>query len=57
MNFVYYESKFKIFFCFFFLRGGCGRGRRGGGLTDGQTYRPKPICPFNFFDVGGVTMH
>ena len=24
---------------------------------DGQTNRPKPICPFNFFEVGGITMH
>ena len=22
-----------------------------------QTNRPKPICPFNFLEVGGITMH
>ena len=22
--------------------------------TDGQTDRPKPICPLNFFKVGGI---
>ena len=29
----------------------------GGGVMDGQTNRPKPICPFNFFEAGGITMH
>ena len=24
---------------------------------DGQTNRPKPICLFNFFEVGGITMN
>ena len=24
---------------------------------DGQTNRPKPICPFNFFEVGSITMN
>ena len=24
---------------------------------DGQMNRPKPICPFNFFEVGGITMN
>ena len=24
---------------------------------DVQMNRPKPICPFNFFKVGGITMH
>ena len=24
---------------------------------DGQMNRPKPFCPFNFFEVGGITMH
>ena len=24
---------------------------------DGQTSRPIPIYPFNFFEVGGITMH
>ena len=23
-------------------------------LADGQTDRPKPICPLNFFEVGGI---
>ena len=23
--------------------------------TDGQMDRPKPICPLNFFEVGGIT--
>ena len=27
--------------------------RRTDGRTDGQTDRPKPICPLNFFEVGG----
>ena len=25
--------------------------RVGGLLMDGQSNRPKPICPFNFFEV------
>ena len=29
----------------------------GGGVMEGQTNRPKPICPFNFFEVGGITIH
>ena len=29
----------------------------GRGQMDGQINRPKPIFPFNFFEVGGVTMH
>ena len=24
---------------------------------DGQSNRPKPISPFNFFDFGSITMH
>ena len=24
------------------------------GRTDGRTDRPKPICPLNFFEVGGI---
>ena len=50
------------FFSFFFFLGGGGAGRgcvcvrRGVGLMDGQTNRPKPICPFNFFEAGGITM-
>ena len=24
---------------------------------DRQKNRPKPICPFNFFEVGGITMN
>ena len=24
---------------------------------DGQMNRPKPISPFNFFEVRGITMH
>ena len=43
--FFYYESKFFFFCC----RGGGGGGR--------QMNRPKPICPFNFFEVGGITVH
>ena len=23
---------------------------------NGQRNNPKPICPFNFFEVGGITM-
>ena len=33
------------------------KGGGGRGLMDGQTNRPKPIRPFNFFEVGGITMH
>ena len=29
----------------------------GEGLMDGQRNRPKPICPFNLFEVWGITMH
>ena len=28
--------------------------RQTDGRTDGQTDRPKPICPLNFFEVGGI---
>ena len=28
----------------------------GVGVMEGQTNRPKPICPFNF-EVAGITMH
>ena len=51
--FFYKESKSekKIFF----LEGGGGGG--GGVEMVGQTNRPKPICPFNFFAAGGITMH
>ena len=41
----------------YFFRGG---GRGDGvvvGEMDGQMNRPKPIFPFNFFKVGGITMH
>ena len=24
---------------------------------DGQMNRPKPICSFNFFEIGGITMN
>ena len=50
--FFYKESKSK-------KRGGDGRGEgeTGERKMDGQTHRPKPICPFNFFEVGGITMH
>ena len=53
--FFHKESKSKIFFFF----GGGGGGRFGGGVgrMDGQSNRPKPICPFNFFEVGDITMH
>ena len=33
---------------------GCGVGR--GGYMDGQSNRPRPICPSNFFEVGSI-MH
>ena len=26
------------------------------GRTDARTHNPKPICPVNFFDVGGIIM-
>ena len=35
---------------------GGGKGA-GDGSMDGQRNSPKPICPFTFFDVGGITMH
>ena len=54
VNFFYRESKSKKK-NYFFLGGGGGDGE--GGLMDGYTNRPKPICPFNFFEVGGITMH
>ena len=31
--------------------------RVGGLLMDEQSNRPKPICPFNLFEVGDITMH
>ena len=34
-----------------------GGGERGDRGTDVKTNRPKSICPFNFFEVGGITMH
>ena len=38
--------------------GGVGRGQGGGqGSMDGQRNKPKPICPFNFFEVGVITMN
>ena len=41
---------------------GVGMGDRGyvggrGELMDRHSNRPKPICPFNFFVDGGITMH
>ena len=62
MHFFYKESKsnkkrkmilfFVFLFFFFFFLGG------GGGGVDGRTdEHAKPICPFNFFKVGGITMH
>ena len=54
MIFFHKESKSKKkSFLFFFFWGGEG----GEEYMDGQTNRPKPICPFNFFEVGGITMH
>ena len=44
-----------------YLFGGCGLGVWGGGVGWGGlgrwTNRPIPICPFNFFEVGGTTMN
>ena len=57
------KKEFFFFFFFFFGGGGGGGGGVGGvrgvgeGYMDGQTNRPKPICPFNFFEVGGIRMH
>ena len=39
------------YFFFFFFGGG------GGGGVNRQTDRPEPICPFNFFEIGGITMN
>ena len=54
MNFFHKESKYK-------RKKNCGGGGLGGGRgegkMDGQTNKPKPICLFNFFKVGGITMH
>ena len=36
------------------MRWDCGRGE---GKMGGEANRPKLICPFNFFKVGGITMH
>ena len=45
-------------FCFVMFEWGVGGGREGvRGLMEGQTNRPKPLCPFNFFEIGGMTMH
>ena len=50
MNFFHKESKSKKKN----LGGGGGcEGGWGEGKMDGQTNKPKPICPFNFFKVGG----
>ena len=52
------KKKKNFFFIFFFLGGGGAVGWGvGEGLVDGQTDMPKLICPFNFFEVGGITMH
>ena len=68
-NFFHKESKFKKRRKKnFFLRGvgeGCGGVVGGmvgsevnGGGVDGWTDELlKPICPFNFLEVGGITMH
>ena len=56
MNFYYYEFKLIKKNCFSGV-GGWGGEVGGGGKMDGQTNRPKPICPFNFFKAGGITMH
>ena len=59
-NFFHKESKSKKKKNFFFQVGGVclGGASRGGegvhGWTDKQA---KPICPFNFFQVGSITMH
>ena len=55
LNFLIRNPNLKqnIFFAFFFFKGGGGRCRQ----VDGQTNRHKPICPFNFFKVGGIMMH
>ena len=37
--------------------GGGGEGKMDGQKMDGQMNRPKLICPFNFFEVGDITMH
>ena len=46
-----FKSKKKSFFFFFFLMGEWRE------PMDGQTNRPKPFCPFNFSEVGGITMN
>ena len=72
-GFFYYESKFKIKeknlggggggarVSDFFTKNPNLKGKNffffGVGYMDGQTNRPKPICPFNCFDIGGITMN
>ena len=54
---IFVSQRIQIKKKFFF--GGLGRGvgwGEGGGWgkvkMDGQTNKPKPICPFNFFKLG-----
>ena len=39
---------------FFFHKDSKSKGGGVDGLTDKQ--QAKPICPFNFYEVGGITM-
>ena len=68
LHFFHKESQSKknvFFFIFFYFLGGLGGGGGGGGgrgeggqvSMDGQRNKPKPICPFNFFEVGVITMN
>ena len=48
------HKKINIYYFFFWGGGGGEEGRgMGEGEMDGQTNSPKPIYPFNFFEVGG----
>ena len=55
-DFFYKESKSNKNFFLGGVDGVWGGGREvwwgGGVLLEGQTNRPKPICPFNVFQVG-----
>ena len=59
MNFLIKNQNLKkknIFFCACVECVEGGRGVRGDG-GGGGGYVRKPICSFNFFEVGGIIMH
>ena len=52
--YFYKESKSKKKEFFLVGGGGCGKGG-GGGAEEIDGWTDKPIYPFNFFKVGGIT--